>query len=193
MRAVISESILTGEKVRLRPVEERDLSRFAGWLQDPELRRWLLLTDAPTLEDEYDWWAAKRADPDNVLWAIETADGRLAGTVELRIAPAHRRAELGIAIQDKSLWGKGLGTETVELVLAYGFVELGLNRIELTTDEGNARAIRCYEKCGFVREALLRAHRWVDGRYENTVVMAVLRRDWQERWGSRAAGRRHAG
>ena len=58
---------------------------------------------------------------------------------------------MGIAIQDKTQWNKGLGEDAVKLVLEYGFDDLELNRIELTTDEANVRGRRCYEKCGFVR------------------------------------------
>jgi len=177
---VISESILQGEKVRLRPVEERDLPQFVRWLADPELTRWLAaIGSPPTLEEEYEWWHDKRSDPDSVLWAIETLDGRLVGTTELRLALRAERAELGIAIHDKTWWGKGLGTDAVRLVVDYAFEELNLNRVELTTDEDNARAIRCYEKVGFVREGLLRKHRLVEGRFGNTVVMGILREEWQ--------------
>jgi RimJ/RimL family protein N-acetyltransferase len=49
----------------------------------------------------------------------------------------------------------------------------------LTTDEENARAIRCYEKAGFVHEGLLRQHRLIDGRFGNTLVMGVVRDEWQ--------------
>ena len=177
---MISECILEGERVRLRPVEERDLRHFVRWLADREVTRWLAHLDAaPTLEEEREWYEDKRADPDDVLWAIESLDGRLAGTVELRIAPRQRRAEMGIAIQDKSQWDLGYGTEAVRLVADYAFGELGLNRVELTVDEENARAIRCYEKCGFQREGLLRQHRLVDGEFGNTLVMSVLAGDWR--------------
>ena len=180
MPAVISESILEGEKVRLRPVEERDLSHFVRWLADSEMTRWLEHFDKPpTLEEEYEWWHDKRSDPDNVLWAIETPDGQLVGTTELRLTLAAERAEMGIAIHDKTQWSGGLGTDAVRLVVDYAFEELDLNRVELTTDEENARAIRCYEKVGFVREGLLRQHRLVDGRYGNTVIMSILRDEWE--------------
>lgn len=168
-----------GGRVRLRPVEEADLPRFVEWLADPEVTRWLAAVDEPpTLEDEYEWWRERRADPDNVMWAIEAEDGELIGTVDLRLVPHAPRAELGIAIQDKARWGKGYGTETVRLAVGYAFVELGLHRVELHVDEENARAIRCYEKVGFVREGLLREHRVVEGRFSNTVVMAILAREW---------------
>lgn len=177
---MISESILEGQRLRLRPVQPGDLPKFAEWLADAEVRRWLAaLNDAPTLQDEIEWYEDSRANPDNVLWSIETLEGQLIGTVELRVATHARRAELGIAIQDKSQWNRGYGTETVRQVLDYGFEELELNRIELTVDEQNTRGRRCYEKCGFTEEGLLRQHRIVDGEYGNTVMMAILKSEWK--------------
>jgi RimJ/RimL family protein N-acetyltransferase len=157
------------------------LPRFATWLADAEVRRWLAALDKPpTLEEEIEWYEDTRANPDNVLWAIETLDGQLVGTCELRAALKHSRAELGISIHDKEQWNKGYGTDAVNLVLEYGFEDMELNRIELTTDEDNVRGRRCYEKCGFVEEGTLRQHRFVEGRFGNTIVMSILREDWQQ-------------
>jgi RimJ/RimL family protein N-acetyltransferase len=177
---VISESILEGALVRLRPMQPSDLPKFVEWLADPEVRRWLAaVQEAPTLQDEIDWYESTRAKPDSVLWSIETLDGRLVGTIELRLSPASRRAELGIAVQDKSQWNKGYGTDAVKLALEYGFDDLELNRVELTTDAENVRGRRCYQKCGFVEEGLLRQHRFVDGRFGDTIAMSVLSEEWR--------------
>ncbi len=179
---MISESILEGKKVRLRPAQPSDLPKFVEWLADAEVRRWLAaVQEPPTLQDEIDWYESTRANPDNVLWSIETLDGRLIGTIELRLSPASRRAELGIAVQDKSQWNKGYGTDAVKLALEYGFDDLELNRVELTTDAANVRGRRCYEKCGFVEEGVLRQHRFVEGRFGDTIVMSVLLEEWGER------------
>jgi len=177
---MISECILEGERVRLRPMQESDLPHFVEWLADSEVTRWLAgIGDPPTMEDEYEWYERRRGDPDSVMWSIDTLQGRLIGNVELRLAQQAQRAEMGIAIQDRTQWSQGYGTEAVRLVLGYAFGELELNRVELTTDEQNARAIRCYEKCGFAREGLLRQHRFIDGEFGNTLMMGVLRDEWK--------------
>jgi RimJ/RimL family protein N-acetyltransferase len=179
---VISESILEGEKVRLRPVLPSDLPKYVEWLQDPEVRHWLVaLAEAPTLEDEIDWYESTRESGDNVLWAIETLEGELMGSVELRLVPNARRAELGIAIQDKTRWSQGYGEDTIKAVLRYGFEEMELNRIDLTTDESNVRGRRCYEKCGFVEEGVLRQHRFIGDEPSNSIAMAILREEWDRR------------
>src|SRR5438093_1064317 len=136
-------------------MEERDLPRFVEWLADRDVTRWLAaMGEPPTLEDEREWYERRREDPESVMWSIETLDRQLAGTVELRLTPRAKRAEMGIAIQDKARWSQGLGTDTVRLVLRYAFEDLQLNRVELTTDEENTRAVRGYEKCGFVLDGL---------------------------------------
>jgi len=176
---VISESILTGENVRLRPVQESDLPHFQRWLADEELRRWIgSVEDQPTMEEEFDWYLGRRQDPESVLWTIETNGGVLLGTTELRLSPPNRRAEVGISVLDRTHWGHGYGTEAMRLVLEYAFDELELIRVELTTDAANARAIRSYEKCGFIREGLMRNHRVFAGVVGDTLMMAILREDW---------------
>lgn len=177
---MISESILAGEAVRLRPVQQSDLAYFQRMLADDKLRRWLgSMPQQPTMEEEQEWYLHRRQDPDSVLWSIETASGDLLGTAELRLNAENSRAEVGIGIFDRRNWGKGYGTAAMRLVLDYAFGELRLNRIELTTDVDNARAIRSYEKCGFVREGLLRQFRMAEGEPVDCVAMAVLHSDWQ--------------
>jgi RimJ/RimL family protein N-acetyltransferase len=46
--------------------------------------------------------------------------------------------------------------------------------VSLTVDRDNDRAIRCYEKCGFVREGVLRAHRLRFGQPIDMIVMGIL-------------------
>lgn len=179
---MISESIIEGEITRLRPMTEDDLRYFQKWLQDPDVRRWLAAVgEPPTMEDEYEWYESTRSNPDNVMWSIETLDGQLIGSTDLRLVPAAARAELGIAIQDKSFWSKGYGTDAIRQVLKHAFREMRLHRVELHVDEDNARGIRCYEKCGFVREGVLREHRKVGNRWANTIQMSILAGEWKAR------------
>jgi RimJ/RimL family protein N-acetyltransferase len=76
---------------------------------------------------------------------------------------------------------RGLGTEATRLIVGHGFEQLGLNRIALGVFNFNPRAIRAYEKAGFVaegteREALLHEDEWIDATY-----MSILAREWAAR------------
>ena len=52
---------------------------------------------------------------------------------------------------------------------------LGLRRLELTVFVDNDTAIRLYERSGFVREGVLRAYAFRDGRFVDVLAMARLR------------------
>jgi len=75
--------------------------------------------------------------------------------------------------------GRGLCTPMIRKGLSIGFRELQLRRIELRVYGFNTTAIRCYEKAGFVREGLLRQTVMVEQECWDTVVMAILREEWE--------------
>jgi RimJ/RimL family protein N-acetyltransferase len=82
---------------------------------------------------------------------------------------------LGIIIGDKGHWGRGYGSDAIGALLRWAFDNLNLNRIHLTVWSYNTRAIRCYEKCGFRHEGIMRQARYYDGQYHDEWVMAILR------------------
>ena len=172
--------ILEGERVRLRPVRDEDLHQFQRWLNDADILRWLTLPKGPTMGEELQWWEAEQRNPEDIVWAIEMLDGRLLGDLALRPNPLGRWADLGIFIGEKAFWSRGYGADAIRTILRYAFLAMRLNRVSLTTDELNARALRCYEKCGFVREGLLRQQRLVDGQFHNAVLMGILREEFLE-------------
>ena len=61
---------------------------------------------------------------------------------------------------------------------------MNLNRLWLTVLVDNPRAVRCYEKCGFLREGLLRQESYVDGEYRDVLMMALLREDYDRTRGA---------
>jgi RimJ/RimL family protein N-acetyltransferase len=173
---------LEGERVRLRPLTDDDVPLLARLLNDPDVRYWTHLSEDTeemlTLEAHRERYERMRDDQNQLCWCIETADGEPIGELGLLdIRLPHGRAELGISI-DKAFWSRGYGTEAIRLVLRYAFGDLALRRVSLITDEDNQRGIRCYEKCGFVREGLLRAHRLRHGESLNMLTMGVLREEF---------------
>jgi RimJ/RimL family protein N-acetyltransferase len=172
---------LEGKIIRLRPQERADAALFVRWWHDPEVLHWLHLSEGPEITQE-SWlkaYESRREDASYAAWIIETKDGLPVGQVGLHsIDPIHTRASLFISIGEKDQWGRGIGSDAVRLVLSEAFNRYDLRRVELITDADNARGIRCYEKCGFVSEGTLRAHRLRYGKPLDMITMAVLRDGW---------------
>jgi RimJ/RimL family protein N-acetyltransferase len=126
----------------------------------------------PKTDEDADRWLAGRTGW--MTWVI-TVDGRHIGTVSLHdISEADQHATLAIGIMSADDMNKGYGTEAMKLVLAHGFGEMDLHRIDLRVLARNKRAIRAYEKCGFLREGVERDAALIDGVWHDDVIMSVL-------------------
>jgi hypothetical protein len=63
--------------------------------------------------------------------------------------------------------------------LEYAFRLRNVQKVWLTVNSDNERALRSYERCGFVEEGRLRKQVWNNGRYIDLVYMGVLREEWE--------------
>jgi putative acetyltransferase len=121
----------------------------------------------------------ERAQKDGVSRAVWTPDGTLAAEIHaLRMIPAqfrHVLSDLTVAVHPD--WqNKGLGTLLFQsLIEAARALAPPVTRIELLAREGNAGAIRLYQRAGFRIEGRLEARvRLPDGRLEDDIAMAML-------------------
>lgn len=176
-------SRIYGERVRLRAVERDDVKKFFEWVNDPEVTRGLALYLPMSMTDEERWFeGASNRDPHEKPLAIEIRDGdswKLIGNSGLfSIEWTNRSAEVGIMIGDKSVWNQGYGTEAMGLLLRHNFETLNLNRVFLKVYSDNLRAIRAYEKSGFIEEGRMREAVFKNGKYDDVILMSVLRSEW---------------
>jgi len=178
--------ILRGMSVVLRPLGTGDLRRCVKWFSDPQVTQFLGRAGPVTLAEEERWYHDYVRRGDEQIFAIEI-EGRHVGNLGLhKVDRVHRKADLGIVIGETSYWSRGYGTDALRTALRYGFDQLGLNKVSLDVLEGNLRAIRSYEKCGFVREGIHREDVYKDGRFLNVIRMSVLSREFGERQRSAA-------
>ena len=83
-------------------------------------------------------------------WQIDTAEGQHIGWVNYyHLDEQAKRAYVGICLPEEKTWGKGYGTEALNLLIDYLFGEMDLEEIRAATWTGNKRMVRCAEKCGF--------------------------------------------
>ncbi len=169
--------VLTGERLRLRPPEERDIAVRAGFGRRREIVRSFggdLDADEPLDLDDAAAQLAARFGP-GPHWVIADSEDDYVGLA--RLAPldvANRSSRFAIGLHDPERLGMGLGTEATRLVVDYAFEVLDLHRVGLTVMADNVRAVACYRKVGFEIEGRLRDTLWRDGRWHDDLVMAVL-------------------
>jgi len=176
--------MLRGERAVLRPIQRADLARLWELLEDFEVA--LLSETGPVLpvslaryEARFDQEAAE--PPRDQTWFAVEADQQVIGQIGLyRIDHFNRRCELGISL-GRAYWGKGFGQDAVRTLVDYAFMHLNMNRVSLQVLADDPRALGAYRKVGFVEEGRLRQQAWVQGRFEDELLMAVVREDWESR------------
>jgi RimJ/RimL family protein N-acetyltransferase len=184
---------LTGERVLLRPFDlAQDEAALREMLLDPEATRLTgsqALGAVPAWSDEDEakflaWYRTRNQQPDRLdLAVVDKASGQCVGEVVLNDwSDANRSCSFRTVIGPKGR-DRGLGTESVRMIIGYGFEQLGLHRIELQVYAFNPRARRVYDKVGFVPEGVLRESlRWED-EWVDATVMSILAPEWHRHHG----------
>jgi RimJ/RimL family protein N-acetyltransferase len=183
-------NLLHGNLVRLAAEEPAVLAEvISRWGVDSEYQRLLDAESANrfSVKKETEWIQKEqeKEPPAFYLFAIRTLeDDHLIGFVGLDgdFFP-HGEAFVGIGIGEREFWGKGYGTDAMEVILRYAFQEFNLRRVSLDTFEYNPRAIRSYEKAGFVHEGRAREFLSREGRRWDMLFMGILREEWLARTG----------
>lgn len=188
--------MIYGNRIRLRGIERNELPIFVKWLNDPEVLEGLYVYPILSQADEEIWFDEMLKHPIaehpmviEIRKAFDSAKA-VQKALEAHANPeewipigncsymnrdqSSRSSEVGIVIGDKRYWNQGYGTETMRLLLDHGFNNLNLHRIWLRVFATNPRAIRAYEKAGFIQEGRMREALYRNGKYVDILLMSAL-------------------
>ncbi len=164
-----------GKRVCLTEVRPQDSETLFRWINDPDTVRFNAPYAPVPWANHVAWFDSLGKAHDRVVLAIRLNDS-IIGVVQLiDIHRVHRSAELTTRIGSDADRGNGYGTEAIKLAIDFAWRDLNLQRVWLRVFADNARAIKAYEKAGFQREGTMRRSAWIDGRWVDQEIMAVLR------------------
>lgn len=177
---------LIGSRVMLREYQSEDFASIRSWVNDAQITRYLSTRFwAPqTTVDTQEFLSRMMQSSHNAFNYViaDAQDGRYIGQLDMfRVDWRLRQGEIGMVIAGAEDRGRGYGTEALELLAAFAFNSLGLERIELEVHMENAAALRCYQKAGFTQEGVKRHAYYNDGRFADLGMMSILREDWLAR------------
>ena len=169
--------IIKGNTVILRPIQESDIDdRLVLGRQHEFIHmcggETLNKTEYPPRDTWVKWYeTTKSAD---FSWIIEYNRKCIGSAGFHHISVEDNCATYRIGIFDSSCHSKGIGTEVTKLLLGYGFDICNWHRIDLKVLDYNLRGIKCYEKCGFKRDGVLRENAYIEGKYYSDIIMSIL-------------------
>ncbi|WP_054028335.1 GNAT family N-acetyltransferase [Bacillus sp. FJAT-28004] len=187
MKEQLTEHMIEGHSILLRPARESDIEAYFAFIQDTEMN---LLTGSQKAftRDQIVAWISKISVRDeerfDSIIILKETDELLGEVVLNEIDATNRSANIRIGIQGAQHRGKGYGTEAMILMLRYGFEKLNLHRIHLGVYAFNPRAIHVYEKIGFQREGIERDALYMDGKFHDLITMSILEDEFHTKYGA---------
>jgi RimJ/RimL family protein N-acetyltransferase len=146
-------------------------------LRDPDVLRFTRVPDPPPAGFARDWLDRYRRGDGCAGFAAEDDDGRFLG---LGVAPSidaeAREIELGYIVAPAAR-GRGVATELLEQLTRWALEDAGALRVVLLIDAANGASSRVAERCGYVREGLMRSVHLKQGRRTDQEVWSRLASD----------------
>ena len=175
---------LETSRLLLRPLRKEDAADLFSYASDPAVAEYVLWHHHLSLsESKAQIRCARRqyrlGQPGS-LALVEKQSGRMIGTIGyMWIDYSARSAEIGYSLS-REYWNRGLMTEALEELIRFSFQVLTLNRLEAQHDTRNPASGRVMEKCGMIREGVLRQRLKNKGVYIDTALYSILRREYNK-------------
>lgn len=174
------------ERLYLREFEESDADACNVYEREPQVVQYQ--SHAPrSLAESLAYirlsMGTAREEPRRIfdLAVILREEERLIGRCGLKVTNPDEREGALWYILNPAYWGRGIIPEAAQALLAYGFGELKLHRVFVDCEPDNIASARVAEKLGMRREAHFVENAWVKGRWTDSVIYAILDREWAAR------------
>ena len=176
--------MFTIDNVTLRYLEFDDIDTLYRWETDIELAIWAGWTPPLSRAAFRHKYEQRITEPekDLVMLGIEF-EGQLVGYVQLAlIEDDERRAAAGVLIGEKSMWGRGIASTALRILLDYAFTVRNLERVYAEVYGFNQRSLRLMERVGFQKEGVLRQHEIHNGARQDMHVFGMLKSEFYQKY-----------
>ncbi len=174
---------LESERLRLRQMEIEDSKELFRYWSDAEVVRYMNMPPFASIEDAcgmINLLNGLAESEDALRWGIELKEsGKLIGSCGFNmweLAGAYR-GEIGYDL-GREFWGHGYMSETLRMVLPYGYETMGLNRIEALVDPRNRASKALLQAFGFQEEGLLRDYQKTEAGFVDLLMYSLLKREY---------------
>ncbi len=172
---------LETQRLILRPLKMGDARDLFAYARDPEVSRHVLWSAHTSILQTRGFLRSAirqyhRGEPGSFAVVLKES-GRMIGTVGfVWVNWEYKSAEVGYSL-GRAYWNRGIMTEALRAVVAYGSDRLHPNRIEAQHESDNPASGRVMAHVGMRYEGTLRQRVVNKGKYVDVALYAILRDD----------------
>ena len=163
------KNLIKGSNINLRSVSRNDLALIRDLRNYAEVRSNSFQYFLLNMTDQKKWFdRISRQGADRIMFVITNKKMLPVGVCGLiNLDFENKSGEIAIMLDEKNR-KKNFGSESLRLLVKYGFEQLRLHRIVAEVFEFNDASIRLFEKMHFRHEVTYTDKLWQDGRWYNT-------------------------
>ena len=175
---------LTGDVVRLEPLQREHAEALFRAAQDPAIWSYMSYNPSVSLATMHTWIEKAlegQVRGDEVPFVIvHLATNEVVGSTRyMTIVPQNRGLEIGWTWLTRAVRRTAVNTECKYLLLQHAFETLRAIRVQIKTDSRNLTSQRAIERLGAVKEGVLRNHVIMpDGYYRHSIYYSILDTEW---------------
>jgi RimJ/RimL family protein N-acetyltransferase len=164
-------------EVVLRTPKWEDLDDFLALINSlVDEKAEIARTEKVSREEEIDWLSKvlSRLEKDETFYLVAEVGGKVVAVSEIGRRSGYEKhvGVIGIAIRNE-FRDLGIGTEMMKTLVIQA-QEMDLNVLTLTAFASNKRAIRVYEKAGFLQTGRVPKKHFKEGKYIDEIIMTKL-------------------
>ncbi|MGH4138762.1 GNAT family N-acetyltransferase [Clostridium sp.] len=173
---------LESDRVMYREVTSEDVEDIFKIYSDPEVAKYDWYKPIATKNDALsiiNRYAKEFQNKEELTWGVARKyDNKIIGYCCLgSFNDDSRRSEIGYGF-NRDEWNKGYATEAITVLVKFGFDIMNLNRIEATVTLGNGASVKALKKANFLQEGIVRERSVMKGKFEDDVILAIIRKDY---------------
>lgn len=175
---------LETERLLLRRLTNDDFEEVIALRGNPETMKFIPRPLVKTKEDALEhlrMMEEKIINNTGINWGITIkGNTKIIGIIgHYKIQPENHRSEIGYMMLPE-FNGKGYMSEAIKAVLVYGFDQLNLDSVEAVIDPDNVASEKILQKIGFVKEAHILENELWEGKFWDSVIYSLLRRNFKK-------------
>ena len=164
-----------GEKIILRAIESKDNQMLLEIINDPDTEYMLGGWSFPVSQNNQEEWYNNLKNEKNVLRCTIDVENTAVGAVMLTdIDYKNGNAEVHIKLSSSNNRGKGYGTDALNTIVKYAFLELRLHCIYAKISQKNNISQKLFSKCGFKEEGILKSRIYKKGEYIDLISYSII-------------------
>lgn len=164
---------------QLVPMTDGHLEEVLAWRNDSRVRQNMYSQHVISYNEHQAWWKMAKNRTDRRYFIFQM-DGLKVGFVSITdIDSEHGTASWAFFLAINA--PKGTGTRMEQATLKMAFEDLGLRKLCCEVLDFNSRVATFHQRFGFRVEGTLIAHKNINGRYCDVILMAAFAEDWWNR------------